>query len=45
MENKLSFLDLFALGVVAGIVYWVYRDVKSKANLTMKDAVPFGVRG
>lgn len=45
MEDRLSLLNLFTLGVVAGIVYWVYKDVKSKSGLSSKDSVTFGVRG
>lgn len=45
MEDRLNILNLFTLGVVAGIVYWIYKDVKSKTQITNKTSTVFGVRG
>lgn len=46
MENRISLFNLFAAGVIAGVLYKVYRDVKANAGRSLSNkSVSFGVRG
>jgi hypothetical protein len=49
-EDLSDYFNLFALGAIAGIAWYFYKGVKSKASLSSdpnkkSQSVVFGVRG